>query len=80
MTSRTRLDNMNDKYTFASTPIGRAIRKDVADSLHTNGITTEDGQETVTAGGVEYVLLTLTVTGKRPGAGRIAQAMKKGKP
>ncbi len=67
---------MKDTYTFANTPLGRAIRKDIADGLHTNGITTEDGEETITG----VLVLKLFVTGKRPGAGRIAQAMKKGKP
>lgn len=70
---------MRDRYTFANTNRGRELRAQVAESFASEGIPTEASEEVLTFSTGECTLLLLTVTGKRPGAGQIAKAMKERK-
>jgi hypothetical protein len=61
-----------DRYIFARTVEGVRLRSLTALGLLSQGITTEYTEETID----RTPVLVLTVTGKRPGEGRIAADMK----
>lgn len=67
---------MRDRYTFANSDAGRKLRQQTADSLRSQQIESEMGEEVMT--GIDYTcnLLTLTVTSKRLGEGQIAKDIK----
>lgn len=65
-----------DRYTFANTERGAELRKDTQDSLASQGITSELSEEVLEFSTGSCTLLLLTVTGRRPGEGRIAADMK----
>ena len=67
---------MADKYTFPSTPAGEALRTHLAESLRKHGFTVALTEEDITHGSLTFHILVLTKTGKRPGEGAIAAAMK----
>lgn len=64
---------MKDTYTFADDTRGTELCKQTRDSLASQGITSEITQETWEE---DVEVLILTVTGKRPGEGKIAADMK----
>jgi hypothetical protein len=65
-----------NRYTFANTERGAELRRLTAESLASQGITSEESQEVLEFSTGSCTLLLLTVTGKRPGEGRIAADMK----
>lgn len=66
---------MNDTYTFPNTEAGRDLRIELVDGLIRCGIAFFEYTEDV-KGTVGGAVLKLEITGKRPGAGRIARDMK----
>jgi hypothetical protein len=72
MTNNKQLGRGPNTYIFSNTDAGRAIRNNVAASLASQGISTEKSIEKIG----ETLVLVLTVTGRRPGEGRIAADMK----
>jgi hypothetical protein len=69
---------MNDTYTLPNTTVGLALRAGLAEGLTRCGITYQEWEEP-TEGATNGALLKLEITGKRPGAGRIAKDMKERK-
>lgn len=63
-----------DTYIFTNSDAGRTLRTQIFESLANQGITTEDGEETIAGTAV----LQLIITGKRPGEGRTAKDTKEG--
>ena len=64
------------RYTFANTDRGRELRRYTRSSLASQGIISEESEEVLTFSTGECTLLLLTVIGKRPGEGQIANWVK----
>ncbi len=70
---------MRDTYTFPNNNAGREYRTNIGLGYALCGIEYREYEETVQVGKLTFTLLKLEVTGKRPGEGKIAKAMKEKK-
>lgn len=68
-----------DRYIFTNNECGRKHANQKQESLHAAGITSTKTEEVLTSNEGSTLLIIVTVTGKRPGAGRIAADMKERK-